>query len=33
MSEYQVHEWQTVDRLLTQAEQAAVNYRAICSRI
>lgn len=25
MSEYQYHEWQTVDRLLTPAEQAAVN--------
>ena len=25
MSEYQYHEWQTVDRLLSQAEQAAVN--------
>ena len=25
MSEYQVHEWQTVDRVLTPAEQAAVN--------
>jgi hypothetical protein len=25
MSEYQYHEWQTVDRLLTAAEQAAVN--------
>jgi hypothetical protein len=25
MSEYQRHEWQTIDRLLTDAEQAAVN--------
>lgn len=25
MSEYRVHEWQTVDRVLTPAEQAAVN--------
>ncbi len=25
MSEYQYHEWQTIDRLLTPAEQAAVN--------
>ena len=25
MSEYQYYEWQTVDRLLTEAEQAAVN--------
>src|SRR5713226_6628234 len=25
MSEYQYHEWQTVDRVLTPAEQAAVN--------
>ena len=25
MSEYQYHEWQTVDRLLTPTEQAAVN--------
>ena len=25
MSEYQVHEWQTVDRVLTPAEQAAVD--------
>ena len=25
MSEYQYHEWQTIDRVLTPAEQAAVN--------
>ena len=25
MSEYQYHEWQTVDRVLTPKEQAAVN--------
>ncbi len=25
MSEYQYYEWQSVDRLLTEAEQAAVN--------
>ena len=25
MSEYQYHEWQTVDRVLTLEEQAAVN--------
>jgi len=25
MSEYQYHEWQTIDRLLTLVEQEAVN--------
>ncbi len=26
MSEYQYYEWQTVDRILTAEEQAAVNH-------
>lgn len=29
MSEYQYYEWQTIDRALTAAEQAAVNRLSV----